>query len=97
VPPPELQFTPAAQVEFPPPEQETLQVVPLQLTVSAHEFRPEHWTVLLAAVVLMPPAQDLVPLQVMSHRFPAQLTGSAQLSVPAQVIWVLAATLVTGP
>jgi hypothetical protein len=38
VPPPELQFTPPAQLDAPPPAQETLQVVPLQLTVAAHEF-----------------------------------------------------------
>jgi hypothetical protein len=53
--------------------------------------------VLLAAVVLMPAAHDRLPLQVMSHWFPEQFTGCAQLSVPAQVIWVLAALLVTVP
>jgi hypothetical protein len=67
VPPPELQFTPPAQLEAPPPPHETLQVVPLQLTVAAHEFWPEQRTVLLAAVVLTPPAHDRLPLQVMSH------------------------------
>jgi hypothetical protein len=33
-----LQFTPPAQLDVPPPEHETLQVDPLQLTVAAHEF-----------------------------------------------------------
>ncbi len=77
--------------------QETLQVVPLQLTVPSHALRPEQRTVLPAAVVLIPPRQDRLPLQVMSHWFPAQLTSCAQLSPPPQVIWVLAATLVTMP
>ena len=92
---PELQLTPAAQLAAAPPAQVTSQVDPLQFTVRAHELRPEQRTVLLAAVVLRPAAQERLPLQVVVHWLPEQLMGKRQLSAPAQVIWVVPALLVT--
>jgi hypothetical protein len=89
----ELQLTPVAHALA---AQETVQVLPLQLTCPAQEFGPEQRTVLPPAIVLMPPAHERRPPQVMSHWFPEQVMAEPQAPSPPHEICVLAASLMVG-
>jgi len=92
-----LQTTPAEQLFWPPPVQDTRHFAAVHVTLREHESLPEQRTVLEAASAVTPPRQDRSPLQTMVQSSPSQLTAKAQSSLPPQVIWVDLAVLRTPP
>lgn len=66
------QHEPIAQA--PGPVQSIVQLLPLHGTFSGQAFTPMHAILFAPALLATPEAQDMVPEQVVVHRFPEQLT-----------------------
>ena len=60
-----------------------------------HDFWPVQLAVAALAYIFTAPAQEPFPEQVTAHESPEQTKSEAQAPSAPQVIWVLAATLVT--